>query len=498
MRLAVSFVLLSAGFTAAQNPAAEPPPHPPAPEPHDVLLPNAALLRPFAEQVPIVFQTRNQNAKAWDALKGFWNDETETVLDPTTGKQITRKVVKLKVPLGLSQAPPVPPENPMTLAKWELGKQLYFDPILSSNRTISCATCHAPVKGFTDQSKTSTGINGGIGGMNAPTVLNSAYNRFQFWDGRAASLEEQSQGPPGNPIEMFAEPKADAWESAVRRMRATPEYVEAFKKVFGHAPTRDAAAKAVAAYERTVLTGNSLYDRAEVAMRKRFAEEESKPEQNATDYAVILKEALAAMDPAAKAVGVTEPKGIEPVAKKLANGRALFFGKARCSNCHVGDNFTDNAFHNLGVGVKDGKVPTDSAGRFAAQPTGHKNPAEYGAFKTPGLRGLLGTAPYMHDGSEKTLEAVIDLYDKGGNVNEFLDAKMRDQNAEAEYLKAKAEGKNPQLPTGAILTRSGAPIVPFLLKLTPEEKADLVLFMKALQGDAVDPTVADPKWFPKK
>ena len=340
-------------------------------------------------------------------------------------------------------------------------------------------------------------MNNQLGGMNSPTVVNSGYNRFQFWDGRAASLEEQAQGPPGNPVEMFAD-KGDAWEGAIRRIRATPEYVEAFRKVFGHSPTRDTAAKAVATYERTVLVGNSLYDRAEVAMRKRIAEDDGKPEQTAADYAEVLTAAMAAKDPALKGLGMPGGNAAEVVGKRLANGRNLFFGKARCSNCHVGDNFTDNAFHNLGVGVKDGKIPANEQGRFGAQATGHKNPAEYGAHKTPGLRGLLDTAPYMHDGSEKTLEAVIDLYDKGGNVNEFLDAKMRDQTAEAEYLKAKAEGKNPTLPEGAILTRGGTPVIPFKLKLTADEKADLVLFLKALQSDPVDATVADPAWFPKK
>ncbi len=109
------------------------------------------------------------------------------------------------------------------------------------------------------------------------------------------------------------------------------------------------------------------------------------------------------------------------MAQSLNDGRALFFGKARCNSCHVGDNFTDNQFHNLGVGVKDGQLPADTLGRFATLPTGHKNPELIGAFKTPTLRHLLGTAPYMHNGSERTLEEVVEFYDRGGNANEFLD-----------------------------------------------------------------------------
>jgi cytochrome c peroxidase len=272
--------------------------------------------------------------------------------------------------------------------------------------------------------------------------------------------------------------------------------------VFGHAPTRDAAAKAIAAYERTVLVGNSLFDRAEVAMRKRVTEEESgKFELKAEDFQEVLKAAFAAKDThSITALGLDPAKDADKAAataKRLANGRNIYFGKARCSNCHVGENFTDLAFHNLGIGVKDGILPKGELGRFGSQPTGHKDPAVIGAFKTPGLRALLSTAPYMHNGEGKTLEAVVDFYDRGGNANEFLDPKMRDTDAEIAFVKAKAEGKEYTGPKPAVFTRSGLPIIPFQLKLTPEEKADLVLFMKALQSDPVDSTVADKDWFPK-
>jgi len=157
----------------------------------------------------------------------------------------------------------------------------------------------------------------------------------------------------------------------------------------------------------------------------------------------------------------------------------LFFGKARCNQCHSGDNFTDNQFHNLGVGIKDQHRSADLLGRFAIVPLGHKNIEMIGAFKTPSLRGLLATNPYMHDGSEKTLEEVVDFYDRGGNVNDYLDVKMRNLEAEREARVA------------------GQPrIVPMKLNLTPEEKKQLVLFLRALQGDPVDRTVADEHWAP--
>jgi len=469
--------------------------------PIDVIIPNSALQIPFKSEVPIVFVTRNQNKAEWEKLPKFWNEGTEMANDPIANTPVERRIIKIKVPLGLANAPAIPAENPMTLAKWELGKKLYYDKILSTNKTISCASCHDPAKGFTDQLKTSLGINEQLGGMNAPTVVNSAFNRFQFWDGRGASLEDQAQGPPQNPIEMFGGGKGDAWTEAVIRMRAMPEYVKAFELVFGHIPTRDATAKAIAAYERTVLVGNSIYDRADLEMRARVTDEESgKYEFKPIDFEKTLTAAFQAKDAnALKSLGLDVEKDAGKAAefgKKIANGRAVYFGKARCATCHVGDNFTDQGFHNLGVGVKDGKIEEVDFGRFVRLATGHKDYSQIGAFKTPGLRGLLDTAPYMHDGKEKTLEEVVELYDRGGNANEFLDEKMRDVDSELAYMKAKAEGKEYTGPKPAMLTRSGKPIIPLALKLTAEEKADLVLFMRALQGDPVDATVADPKWFP--
>jgi cytochrome c peroxidase len=468
-------------------------------DPADYLLPNEAAMTPFKDRVPIVYVTRNQ--PGWAALKQFWNEATEEAVDPDTGAKVTRKVVKIKVPYGLTAAPVVPAENPMTVEKWVLGKKLYFDEILSTNRSVSCASCHDPNKGFADGKKSSTGIGGQTGPINSPTVFNAAYNRLQFWDGRATSLEDQSQGPVGNKLEMFAG-KADPWEEAVARLRADPEFVKAFLAVFGHAPTRDAAAKAVATYERTVLLGDSLQDRAEQAMRKRVIEEETgKFELKAEDYAETLKAAFAAKDPALADLGLNPAKDagkIDEYAKRLLNGRTLFFNKARCTNCHAGDTYSDGGFHNLGVGAtKDGKLPPQEFGRFQALPTGHKDYAAIGAFKTPGVRGLLQTAPYMHSGGEKTLEEVVDFYDRGGNVNPYLSEKMRDTAAEAAYVQARAEGR-PVDPDVKTYGPNRKPVIPLKLNLTPQEKADLVLFLKALNGYPLDPLVADPGKFPGK
>jgi cytochrome c peroxidase len=469
-------------------------------------------MTPFAKQVPIYFVTRSQNAEAWDKLKEFWNRDKETVADPVTGASITRDVIRIKVPLGLTQPPPVPVENPLTLEKWMLGKKLYFDPILSYDGKVACATCHDPAKGFTDQLKTSRGINGQVGGMNAPTVINSTYNDKQFWDGRAGSLELQAQGPVGNPVEMMditrGNPDVHAWPEAVNRLRGNEEYRQLFRAVFGTLPTRDGAAKAMAAYERTVLSGNALHDRAQVAMLKR-AEEEGKPPVapttkdyiTAKDYEAVLKEAKAKKDDnALKALGLevnAEDAKLTAAAASLANGRNLFFGKARCNTCHAGDNFTDNQFHNLGVGVVNGKLPEDQLGRYARLDLGHKNPIFRGAFKTPTLRSLLTTAPYMHDGSEKTLEETIKFYDRGGNANDWLDISMRDVPKETEYRKlgaAEFQKKYPNLKVH--LAANKQPIIPLQLSLTEQEQKDLVLFLKALQGDPIPAVVADPKLLP--
>jgi cytochrome c peroxidase len=484
-------VLLLGGILVKPMPAAD----------YEWQVPHQRWKAPFKDEQPIYFVNRNQAAAEWDKLPHFWNETTEKAIDPQTGKSVMRKAVKIKVPLGLTTNPPVPAENPMTVAKWRLGKQLYFSGLLSSDGVISCSSCHDPKRGYTDQAPVATGIRGLKGGASAPTVFNAAYNFLQFWDGRAASLEDQAQGPPMNPVEMF-DGEGNAWEHVVLRVRKEPKYVQQFRAVFGTDPTRDGIAKAIATYERTVLSGNSIHDRADLAMRVRVEDEGTgKYEIQAKDYETVLTAAFGAKDqPALAALGLSveqDRQKVAETAKSINNGRALFFGKARCNSCHVGDNFTDNQFHNLGVGVKDGQLPTNSLGRFAALPTGHKNTDLIGAFKTPTLRHLLGTAPYMHDGGERTLEEVVDFYDRGGNANEFLDAKMRDYDAEKAYLMSRQNHATYQGPEIKLLGKDQKPIVPLKLNLTPQEKRELVLFLRALQGDPAEPIVADRHQMPE-
>lgn len=326
----------------------------------------------------------------------------------------------LKLPPGVLE-PITPEDNPLSEAKITLGKVLYFDKRLSIDDTVSCATCHDPRFGFADGKKVAEGIQQKKGARNSPTTLNTAFLETQFWDGRAPTLEEQAKGPLVNPIEMGM-PSHDA---VVTKLRKIPEYRRAFQEVFGIQEFAiDHVAKAIASFERTLNTFNSPFDR----------------------FIADNKTAISA---------------------SAQRGWELFQGKARCITCHEFNAaypfFTDNKFHNIGVAMKEvnfealarrAAVETDVA-RLAHEPGAAelgrylvtKQPKDIGAFKTPGLRDIAGTAPYMHDGSEPSLDSVIDFYDKGGVPNPNLDGGMR--------------------PLG----------------LAEQEKKDLVEFLKALSSD---------------
>lgn len=290
---------------------------------------------------------------------------------------------------------PIPSSNLNYSAKIELGKQLYFDGRLSKNNAISCAFCHNPGTGFADPRQTSIGVGGGVGGRQSPTVYNTGLNHVQFWDGRARSLEEQAIGPIHNPVEM-----AETHEHVVAKLGKIKGYQQQFRAVFGTDVNLQGIAEAIAAYERTVLSTNSAFDKYVLG------------EQKAMDEAAV-------------------------------RGLGLFKGKARCILCHNGPNFTDNQFHNLGV-PQVGPMKED-LGRFAVS----RAEKDRGAFKTPTIRSITETAPYMHDGAFKTLEEVVEFLDQGG-------------------------GSNPNL----------SPLVK-PLNLTAEEKSDLVTFLKALAGEPI-------------
>jgi cytochrome c peroxidase len=314
-----------------------------------------------------------------------------------------------KLPLGLDpfqrKGIDVTAEQPIAHELVELGRHLYFDKRLSADESISCATCHDPDKGWTDQAAVSTGIKGLKGGRSAPTVINRVFSDAQFWDGRSASLEDQAKGPMTNPIEMGMSDH----EPIVAKVSKIAGYAPYFKAAFGDEKVDiDRIAKAIAMFERTIVAGNSPFDRFQNGEKTALSE-------------------------------------------SAARGSELFKVKARCSICHSGSNFTNEDYHNIGVGMsEDGSAKDTGREQFT------KNIADRGKFKTPTLRNLTQTAPYMHDGSETTLAAVVEYYDKGGTPNPYLDKEMK--------------------PLG----------------LTDSEKADLIAFLEALTGEVTKVTRPTP------
>jgi cytochrome c peroxidase len=281
----------------------------------------------------------------------------------------------LPVPLGL---PPIPwpADNPYSKSKAELGRLLYFDKRLSSDGTVACASCHSIPRAFTDRHPVSEGIRGRHGTRHAPTIINAAYQTHLFWDGRAATLEEQAKGPISNPKEMtLADTAHEALQQCHERVCQIKGYRELFQEVFGNDDCSiDQIAKAISTFERTILSGNSPYDR----------------------YMAGDKQALS---------------------QEQINGYQIFVASG-CVNCHAGPNFSDGRFLNIGVGM-DRWEP--DLGRFDV--THH--PSDRGAFKIPTLRDVANTYPYMHDGSFETLRQVVDYYDKGGNPNPNLNPLIR-------------------------------------------------------------------------
>ncbi len=270
----------------------------------------------------------------------------------------------------------------VTPEKVRLGRWLFYDPRLSKDGTVSCASCHEPETGFSERDPVSTGVGGQKGNRKAPPVLNAAFPIYPvwFWDGRAGSLVEQAKGPMANPIEMGM--THASVESAVRAIRGYRSY---FAEAFGDDRIDvDRVAEAIASYEATRMSGNSAYDRWDAG----------------------------------------DPKALD---ERQKAGFRLFFGKAACNQCHLGANLTDSRFHNLGVGWRQPPTGADPASGFAdpgrSKVTGKA--ADTGAFKTPTLRDVSRRAPYMHDGSVATLREVVLLYDRGGVGNPWLSPEMK-------------------------------------------------------------------------
>ncbi len=291
--------------------------------------------------------------------------------------------------------------NPMTLAKIELGRQLYFDTRLSADATISCASCHDPEMGFAAHTQFGVGIDEQEGGRNSPVAYNRIVSGPQFWDGRAATLEAQAIGPIENPIEM-----GNTHEACVKTLAQIEGYRLQFEKIFGGAVTIENVGKAIATFERTLVTAAAPYDYLAIVqnVEKQWAEDMDEFEEEAPEQFASYQKAK---------------EQANKMSASARRGAELFFTeKSNCTACHAGANFSDEAYHNLGVGMEAEKP---DMGRFDVT----KMEIDKGAFKTPTLRNVALTAPYMHDGSQKTLEEVVDWYAKGGHKNPFLSEKMK-------------------------------------------------------------------------
>lgn len=319
---------------------------------------------------------------------------------------------------------PVPEDNPITPEKVELGKRLFFDARLSADGSLACVSCHLPDQGWTTNTPLSPAYPTNMERRNSQTLINVAYHKALLWDGRAGALEKQALGPIQNPLHMNQN-----LDLLVEKLKAVPDYVERFQKVFGTSVSPEGLGKALAAFERTLITRNAPFDR--------YME---------GDRHAISESALRGME--------------------------LFKGKARCILCHNGPNFSDSQFHNLGVpaapllahplvqaairfdakrmNVQEYQQVKEDLGRYLVT----KEEQDKGAFKTPTLRNVTQRDPYMHNGVFQSLEEVIDFYDRGGGA---------------------VSGKSPLVQP---------------LGLTPQEKRDLLAFLQALAGEL--PSVTPP------
>ncbi len=307
------------------------------------------------------------------------------------------------IPAGLDYYMPAP-ENypPAGEAMIALGRQLFFDPMLSRDSSLACASCHIPSRAFTNAQAVSQGVFGRPGHRNVPTLINRGWGQSFFWDGRSSTLEHQVLQPIQATTEMDL-----SIEEVVRRLRDDPEYAITFVDVLNRAPNREGLAQALAVYVRSIRAGDSPFDR------------------------------LVDGD-------------LEALTERQHVGLRLFQGLAGCSRCHNGPLFTDERFHNTGVAWRDGELIDQ--GRFVVS----GSEEDRGAFKTPTLREVERTGPYMHDGSLATLEEVVEFYNRGGNANPHLDHALRP------------------------------------LDLTDDEKEALVAYLRSLSGRVLEGTAGVP------
>ena len=298
-------------------------------------------------------------------------------------------VASAVAPLGLDVSLPTPADNPLTAAKTALGRRLFLDRRLSSDGSVACATCHDPSRAFTDGRAVAIGVAGRAGIRNVPTIINRGYGALFFWDGRALTLEAQVVQPLLDGREMAA-----TREGVLKTVDGDRVYRREFQMVFGRDPNWDDVARALAAFVRSVRSGNSPYDRFRNGVASALT-----PEQQ--------------------------------------RGMRIFLGRGNCWSCHMGPNLSDERLHNTGVAFRRGEAADE--GRFLITQLA----SDRRAFKTPTLREVARTAPYMHDGSLATLTDVVEHYSEGGSGDPNLDPEIRplhlstsERRALVEFLRA--------------------------------------------------------------
>ncbi len=385
---------------------------------------NTVLIFLFCYFTLYVLSCQKDNAPNGDTPD--MQDTTSTNPNDTTGNNVldstyTQTAYQLNIPNGFPQ-PIIPPDNPLTNEGVLLGRMLFYDPILSADSTMSCATCHRQENAFADPRTTSPGIDGINGTRNSMPLFNLAYGLNQpfTWDGSKATLEQQSLEPITNPIELH-----QSLPDLIAKLKAHPNYPLRFAKAFNAAPSEDLAAKAISQFMRTLISANSRFDQ--------FQTSSSNPtELEAQGYNIFITE----------------------------NG---MLGEAECFHCHFGGGklFTEFAFKNNGLDAVENHLDFPDPGLGAV--TGV--PEDYGKFKTPSLRNIALTPPYMHDGRFATLEEVIDHYSNGIHNSPTLSPELG-----SEYT----TGEN--------------------VNFTPEEKAALIAFLHTLTDSSfiTNPAFSNP------
>ncbi len=367
---------------------------------------------------------------------GVWPSAQAAQPEKESSPAETRVFYRLsqQLPLGLTpESIHIPADNPLTRDKVELGWLLFFDVRLSADDSVACATCHSPEKAFADNIRVSTGIDGRQGTRNTPAVINRVGDSEQFRDGRAATLEEQAKVPLINPLELGM----PNYEAVVEKVKSISGYRVLFERVFGSEVNIEDLARAIASFERTIVSWNSRWD------------------QFITGDEAVLTD--------------SEMRGL-----------IVFQGKGRCIQCHSGWNLADEKYHNIGIGWD---LPEPDEGRFVVT----KIDRDRGAFRTPTLRDVALTGPYMHDGRFDTLEQVVEYYSNGVIANPYLDVEMRRSNLSLEETLELYNQENRS-------DRKAFPVQK--LDLTQQDSADLVAFMSALAGEGWQ-DIGPPDSFPK-